>query len=97
MLPGDEINQIVSYEFYGLFVNLKGKPYFVEIEPDKIIGRNADGTLAMTDPAAKCYSYVDTLRYDVCCPNDTTLTLGLRVREDAKNIHCPAATEFKFA
>ena len=82
----------MSYEFYGLFVNLNGKMDFVEIEPDKIIGKMADGTLQFADPTARTYTYVDNFRYDYTALLDVTKTLGLRVREDAKTTHCPAAT-----
>jgi hypothetical protein len=93
----DDIIQIVSYEYYGIFVNLRrgtaGNMYFIEIEPDKIIARNGDGTLAYT--GAKLWTYPGaplSLKYDYTALTDTTKTLGLRVRDDAKTTWCPSST-----
>lgn len=92
----DDIIQIVSYEYYGIFVNLyrgtAGNMYFIEIEPDKIIKRNLDGTLAYTGAKLWTYDATLSLKYDYTALTDTTKTLGLRVREDAKTTWCPSST-----
>jgi hypothetical protein len=97
------IIQLASFEYFGLFIKLQyglppspsGQMYFIEIEPDKIINKNADGTLKMLNAAAGTYSYSATpLSYDYL---SATNTFGVRVRDDAKTIWCPTSTEFKFA
>jgi hypothetical protein len=40
-------------EWYGLFVNVNGKRYFIEIEPHKIMQKNADGTLKLASTTTK--------------------------------------------
>ena len=94
-----QISQIVSMEYYGLFVNVDGSKYFLEIEPDKIMAKNPNGTLLYTDPTAMIHSYPATggaLLYDKNALTDTTKTLGIRERDDVPTF-CPTATQFKFA
>jgi hypothetical protein len=79
-------------EFYGIFANLNNKKFFIEIEPDKIMVKKADGTLDYNNAAAKIHKYSGTLKFDYSAPTDTTKSLGIRVREDS-----PCTTEFKFA
>ena len=51
-------------EYYGLFVNLNDEKYFIEIEPDKIMDKNANGTLKI-NAATKEHYYTGTgLLYD---------------------------------
>lgn len=78
-------------EFYGLFANVDQK-WFIEIEPDKIMVKQANGMLAYTNQAANIHSYSGTLKFDYSAPTDTTKSLGIRVREDT-----PCTTEFKFS
>jgi hypothetical protein len=40
-------------EWYGLFVNINDKRYFIEIEPDKIMQKNSHGTLKLADATTK--------------------------------------------
>lgn len=96
--------QIVSYEYFGLFVKLQktgpaaGQMYFIEIEPQKVMNMNPNGTPTMLNAAAGTYSYsATTLKYDYTAQTDTTKTLGIRVRDDAFTTWCPTSTEFKFA
>lgn len=91
----DNINQIASMEWYGLFVNINDKRYFIEIEPDKIMQKNSNGTLKLADATTKQHLYTGNLLYDGSALTDTTKTLGIKVRDDAQTL-C-TGTQFKFA
>jgi len=92
-----KISQIVSMEYYGLFVNVDGSKYFLEIEPDKIMTKNANGTLLMANPTAGTHTYAASgLLYNKNFLTDPTKTLGIRERADVVTA-CPTATQFKFA
>ena len=81
-------------DFYGLFVNVEGKTDFIEIEPQKLINREADGTLKYQNASTKEHSYFSALKYDYFAQEDPSRTLGIRVR-DAKQ--SSGATEIQFA
>lgn len=83
-------------EWYGLFVNVDNNKYFIEIEPDKIMQKNADGTLKLANAITKQHLYTGTLLYDGNALTDPTKTLGLKVRDDAVAI-CTTSTQFKFS
>ena len=92
----DSIAQIASMEYYGLFVNIVGKKYFIEIEPTKIMDKNTNGTLKFSNSATSEHAYTaSTLKFDGSALTDTTKTLGIRERSDAVSI-C-TGSEFKFA
>jgi hypothetical protein len=79
-----KISQIVSMEYYGLFVN-------------KIMTKNANGTLLMANPTAGTHTYAASgLLYNKNFLTDPTKTLGIRERADVVTA-CPTATQFKFA
>ena len=80
-------------EYYGLFVN-NGDKVFLEIEPHKLMVKEANGTLKFTNPTAMIhdYEYPNSLRYDKDALADATKTNGVRERTDL-----PCTSQFKFA
>jgi hypothetical protein len=80
-------------EYYGLFVNVDGEKVFLEIEPHKLMVKEANGTLKFSNPTAMIHDYgTNVLRYDKDALTDTTKTLGVRERTDL-----PCTSQFKFA
>ena len=96
LTSSNEIVQLASMDFYGLFINVDGKTDFIEIEPQKVIERESNGTLKYIDAASKLHKYssTETLKYDNTALLDTAKTLGIRVR-DGKGTS--SATDIKFA
>ena len=84
-------------EYYGLFVNVDGQKTFLEIEVNKLMVKNTNGTLKFLDSTAMTHDYgTNVLRYDKNALTDTTKTLGVRERTDLTTV-CPTATQFKFS
>ena len=65
VVSSDTISQIVSMEYYGLFVNVANKKVFIEIEPDKIMTFDSKGLISFSNVATFEHSYgASPLMYD---------------------------------